>query len=664
MKARLVRLPAHMCMIATLFAAQVASPAAPASAQAAARAALQPTLAEPEDYRRAGGRMVDGVLRVELEVHEADWQPWGTDGPRIRTNVYAVDGAPARTPGPLLRVSAGTPIHMTVTNSLGDELILRGLRDRGAIPANAPPFTALAVDSLAVASGATAELRFTPTEPGTFVWFGRTLAPGENAQQPTPLPVRSADRSLWGVLIVDPPDGPPAHHADERIFVITHWADPERPGTFLPATRFFVNGLSWPHTERLEYEQGDTIRWRVINVTGRPHPMHLHGAYFNVDAKGDQLRDVVYPEPQRRLAVTELVDITHTARLSWVADEPGNWLFHCHFMRHMSWLQTSPLDAAPDRHAHDDAADEMLMGGLVLGIHVAPRPGWALSEERPRRRLELHITTRPAVFDGEAAYGFVLADAQTPAADSVHFPGSLLLLERGQPTEISVRNRADVALGVHWHGLELESWADGVPGWSGPSGSVVPAVAPGDSLVVRITPPRAGTFMYHVHSEPGHQLAQGLYGPLLVLEPGRPWDPAKDRIFLLGSLGTGEDPQPAINGEYEPAPLELRAGSTYRLRFMHISPDDDKRVALLSGEQPVTWRFVAKDGADLPGEQVRTVPAQVRISVGETYDYEWTPVAGEYVLQVQTTFDQGAAAFPRGAPPPHTALVRITVRQE
>src|SRR5690606_37846533 len=157
-------------------------------------------------------------------------------------------------------------------------------------------------------------------------------------------------------------------------------------------------------------------------------------------------------------------------------------------------------------------------------------------EERVGRRLDLHIGMRPDVFDGEPAYGFVLQESpRPPAPDSVHLPGRPLVLHRGEPTEVVVHNNADVALGVHWHGLELESWADGVPGWSGGPGDVRPAVAPGDSFAVRMTPPRSGTFMYHVHSEPGHQLAQGLYGPFLVLEPGATWDRERDRIFLLGS---------------------------------------------------------------------------------------------------------------------------------
>jgi manganese oxidase len=613
-----------------------------------------------EDYRKPVGTLSDGVLRVTMDVGAAAWRPWGEQGPAIRTHVYSADGATPRTPGPLIRVAAGTPVHITLRNSLDDLVLMRGLRDRGAIDASSPPFTAIVTDSVAVAPGATAEIRFTPTEPGTFVYYGRTLRPGESGSAPTPFPVRSSDRSLWGVLIVDPPGA--EHTPAERIFLITHWAEPGLPGTFLPATRFFVNGASWPHTERLHYAQGDTIRWRVINVTGRSHPMHLHGAYFSLDARGDQLRERLFPPAARRLAVTEVLDIAQTMRVSWVAEEPGNWLFHCHFMRHMSWLQGSPPDAPPERHADHDAEGEALMAGLVLGIHVSPRPGYAAQPAAARRRLDLHITSRAGVFGESRGYGFVLASGTPPAADSVHFPGSPIVLTRGEPTEIVVRNRADVPLGVHWHGLELESWADGVPGWSGTSGSVTPAIRPGDSLVVRMTPPRAGTFMYHVHSEPGHQLAQGMYGPFLVVEDAAAWNSETDRHFLLGSLGDGEDPPPAVNGAHEHAPVELRAGVEYRLRFMHISPDDDKRVTLLADDAPVAWRFVAKDGADLPAALQREMPAQLRINVGETYDYLWTPQPGSYTLRVVTTFDQGVAAFQRKAPPPHTMNIPVTVR--
>jgi manganese oxidase len=616
-------------------------------------------LAGYEDYRESVGRMEGGVLRVVLDARAVAWRPWGDDGPDIFAHAFAADGAAPRVPAPLIRVVAGTPVHVTLRNSFDDDVVVRGLR-RSTTSRPAPGGPPSRPDSVVVPARGVAEVGFTPTFPGTYIYTGAVGPLGGGPPRPDIPGGGEGNRAWFGVVIVDPADEPAP---EDRVFLITHWADPHVPGSFLPATRFFINGRSWPHTERLEYAQGDTVRWRVLNMTGRPHPMHLHGFYFRVDGKGDFDGDVVYEPAERRLAVTETLQPTRTMRLTWVPEEPGNWVFHCHFMRHMSWLQTSPIDDGPPTHYHGDGNGEDLLGGLVLGIAVRPGPDYEPSRDLPRRRLDLHIGKRPGVFGDAAGYGFVLQEGDAPpAADSVRFPGSPIVLTRGEPTEIMIHNRSDVALGVHWHGLELESWADGVPGWSGMPGRVVPAVAPGDSFAVRMTPPRAGTFMYHVHSEPGHQLAQGLYGPFLVLEPGATRDPETDRVFLLGSLGAGEDPPAAVNGELDPGPITVRAGVVHRLRFMHISPDDDKRVTLLAGDEPVEWRLVAKDGADLPPAQVRTDAADLRIHVGETYDFLWTPEGpGDYTLRIVTTFDQGAAAFRRDAPPPHTAEVRVRV---
>ena len=58
-----------------------------------------------------------------------------------------------------------------------------------------------------------------------------------------------------------------------------------------------INGLSWPHTERIALTQGDSVRWRVINLTEVDHPMHLHGFYFRVDSKGNGVTDSIYTLP-------------------------------------------------------------------------------------------------------------------------------------------------------------------------------------------------------------------------------------------------------------------------------------------------------------------------------------------------------------------------------
>lgn len=77
---------------------------------------------------------------------------------------------------------------------------------------------------------------------------------------------------------------------------------------------------------------------------------------------------------------------------------------------------------------------------------------------------------------------------------------------------------------MHWHGIELESYYDGVPGWTGRGPQVTPVIAPGEEFVARFAPPRAGTFIYHTHWHDIVQLAGGLAGPLVVLEPGEEFD--------------------------------------------------------------------------------------------------------------------------------------------
>jgi FtsP/CotA-like multicopper oxidase with cupredoxin domain len=214
-----------------------------------------------------------------------------------------------------------------------------------------------------------------------------------------------------------------------------------------------------------------------------------------------------------------------------------------------------------------------------------------------------------------------------PAPDSIRVPGSPVVLTRGEPTEITVVNRSSRMATVHWHGIELESFYDGVGDWSGWGTRTAPPIAPGDSFVVRLTPDRAGTFIYHTHSEEGPQLASGLYGPLVVLEPGAARDTTTDRVILLGVGGPGLDAPPVVDGSAEPAPFRLLAGTTYRLRFINITPSHFRDVRLLADSVVQRWRLFAKDGADLPAHQATVRPAQVTIGAGETYDYEFTPVA-------------------------------------
>jgi len=231
-------------------------------------------------------------------------------------------------------------------------------------------------------------------------------------------------------------------------------------------------------------------------------------------------------------------------------------------------------------------------------------------------------------------------------------PGAPLVLERGRPVAITVVNRAKEPASIHWHGIELESYPDGVPGWSGSGSQILPSIPPGDSITVRYTPPRAGTFMYHSHFNESAQITSGLYGPIIVVEPGEAYNPDRDRLFFFGTAGSianvvfGPFPNHVMNGAEQPKPMELRSGQTYRFRLFNLAEGGPVVVSLANGGQPVMWRSIAKDGAALPLSQVKARPASLLFEPGEIYDFEFKP---EKVGDLMLNF--GPAPLPPGLPP-------------
>jgi FtsP/CotA-like multicopper oxidase with cupredoxin domain len=140
-----------------------------------------------------------------------------------------------------------------------------------------------------------------------------------------------------------------------------------------------------------------------------------------------------------------------------------------------------------------------------------------------------------------------------------------------------------------------------------------------------MTPPRAGTFIYHTHWHDQNQLENGIYGPLIVLPTGQKFDPASDKTFLF-SLGVFEPFASLIliNGHPQPSPLKLITGTKYRFRLINISPNNSRlRASLRKAGAPVQWRIIAKDGADLPPAAATVQTAELGITVGETYDFEF-----------------------------------------
>jgi FtsP/CotA-like multicopper oxidase with cupredoxin domain len=290
---------------------------------------------------------------------------------------------------------------------------------------------------------------------------------------------------------------------------------------------------------------------------------------------------------------------------------------------------------------HDDHAADATkhMAGLVLGIAVAPHEGVSYDRGPAHRTLDLYFNQGRARGRAETSYSYVLQQgAKAPRADSIIGVGSTIVVTRGEPTDIVVHNQAREGTSIHWHGIELESWSDGVAGWSGQGTAVAPVVEPGQRFGARLSLPRAGTFMYHTHLNDVPQVTGGAVGALLVLEPGTRYDPARDHVYIGHWNGATAPPGAPmnllVNGDSIGAPERaFAAGVTHRFRFINIGPANNIRFEIRRDTTMASWRGRAKDGADLPAALQVEQSAHQSLAVGETFDFDFTPPApGQYVL--------------------------------
>ncbi|HJR33662.1 MAG TPA: multicopper oxidase domain-containing protein [Gemmatimonadales bacterium] len=595
------------------------------------RPAAGAPVARVNDNRRPAGTLSGGTLTLALDIVEAALQAEGEHDPVVRILAFAEPGKAPEVPGPLLRAPIGTRVRLTLRNRSDSAVMLGGLRH--SMPAGR--------DTVHVAAGATREITFRLDKAGNFFYWGalKGLSSYEDRFW--------LDSQLTGAFIVDAAGALPPS-AQERVWLITEWFYE------IPATRSFesvlvFNGKAWPYNERLTFTQGDSVHFRIINAAAVEHPLHLHGFYFRVTRHGGDRADSVVAPSLQPLQNMRRIQIGGSLSLSFVPTTPGNWVFHCHFAGHVGEIVS--LHGSPDAQVmagdgdgraipSHDAPGGHTMRGLVIGMHITPAPGYREPAVTDRRTINLLIQKRAnALVGGQTGYGFLVqTGAAVPARDSIRIPGPVLELKRGEPVRIAVRNNLDEPSGVHWHGLEIESYPDGVPGFSGIGDRIMPPIPPGETFAAEFTPPRSGTFPYHSHLHEMRQIGSGMYGAIIVSDAPR--DTTRDHLVVAGGGGLPVFYKQApnfllVNGRTNPSPLRMTVGETHRIRLVSIHADEVLHFRFGTEIQAARWKPLARDGADLPAGLRAATPAVMTMGPGETADFTYVPVRpGSMMLEV------------------------------
>ncbi|MCC7184961.1 MAG: copper oxidase [Acidobacteria bacterium] len=145
-----------------------------------------------------------------------------------------------------------------------------------------------------------------------------------------------------------------------------------------------INGKAGPATTPLCVKRGERVRIRIVNLSMDHHPVHLHGHHFFLTGTeaGRVRGPVVVPEN------TIIAGVAQARDIEFVANNPGDWMLHCHLPHHMMNQMVSmvgPSGAADTAtgHQHGGAADAYKVKGF-------PQDMWMVMDELVAGKPEVH----------------------------------------------------------------------------------------------------------------------------------------------------------------------------------------------------------------------------------------------------------------------------------
>ena len=238
--------------------------------------------------------------------------------PGMNATLWGYNG---QSPGPTIEVVEGDEVRIFVTNRLPEHTTIHWHGQR--LPNGMDGVGGLTQPQIPV--GKTFVYEFVARRPGTFMYHPHADEMVQMAM------------GMMGFWVTHPKAAHPLIDKVDRDFVFLLNAYDVEPGSATPRimTMLDFNLWSWnsrifPGIDSLNVRLNDKVRIRIGNLTMTNHPMHLHGHEFVVTGTdgGPMPRSTRHPE------VTTDVAVGQMRQLEFVADEEGDWAFHCHKSHH------------------------------------------------------------------------------------------------------------------------------------------------------------------------------------------------------------------------------------------------------------------------------------------------------------------------------------------
>jgi hypothetical protein len=236
--------------------------------------------------------------------------------PGMNAHLWGYNG---QSPGPTIEVVEGDKVRMFVTNKLPEHTSIHWHGQR--LPNGMDGVAGLTQPH--IPPGKTFVYEFEARRPGTFMYHPHADEMVQMAM------------GMMGFWVTHPKN--PGFMKVDRDFVFLLSAYDIEPGsrtprvnTMLDFNLFTFNSRVFPGIDPMVVRRNDRVRIRVGNLTMTNHPIHLHGHEFEVTGT-----DGGWTHPSSRWPeVTTDIAVGQMRAVEFLANEPGDWAFHCHKSHH------------------------------------------------------------------------------------------------------------------------------------------------------------------------------------------------------------------------------------------------------------------------------------------------------------------------------------------
>jgi len=325
-------------------------------------------------------RMKNGVKEFHLVAEPVERE----FTPGFKGRLWGYNG---QSPGPTFEVVEGDKVRIFVTNKLPEITSVHWHGQR--LPNGVDGVTGLTQPG--IPPGKTFVYEFTARRPGTFMYHPHADEMVQMAM------------GMMGFWVTHPREPHPLIDEVDRDFCFLLNAYDIDPGSYTPKimTMLDFNIWSWnsrvfPGIDPLVVRLRDKVRLRIGNLTMTNHPIHLHGHEFVVTGTDGGPT----PKAARQFEVTQDIAVGQMRQLEFLADEEGDWAFHCHKSHHTMNAMGHDVPTMIGVPQDDLAAK---INDLVLGYMAMGERGM---DEMATMRMALPENTAPMMM-GEGPFGAI-----------------------------------------------------------------------------------------------------------------------------------------------------------------------------------------------------------------------------------------------------------------